>query len=89
MENNDKLAEIVCFAEGGVHKRLDEHRETVELLLSEAPHLFKEFPWIESWLKSQDGFLLELSNNVPSDKEGLMRFSRLRGSNFPRPNPIT
>lgn len=43
--------------EGGPEKRLDEHRELVELLLRECPELFEEKPWVLGWLESQDTFL--------------------------------
>ena len=44
----------------GVHKRVDENRELLELLRERAPELLYDCPWVESWLKSHDDFFVEL-----------------------------
>lgn len=61
----------MCFAQiehicrstsRGIHKRIDENRELMELLQKEAPDLLKRCSWIEGWLESQDRFLCELAS---------------------------
>src|SRR5688572_17033545 len=39
---------------GGVHKRIDENRELLELLQQRAPELLEECPWIETWIGGND-----------------------------------
>lgn len=54
-----KAAEIdrLLQSEGGAGKRLDEHRELVELLRKKAPDLLQQHPWVNGWLESQDSYL--------------------------------
>lgn len=65
--NAEKLRAIehVTTAVGrGVHKRIDENRELLEFIQSNAPDLLKQFFWIEHWIQSQDDFLTELAKVV-------------------------
>lgn len=49
--------ETVRARNGGIAKRLDEHRELVELLEKKAPELLQEHFWVRGWLEGQDDFL--------------------------------
>lgn len=58
-----KLSEIqhIALTESrGIHKRIDENRELLELLQKEHPEVLREHFWIEGWLESQDSFLIAL-----------------------------
>ena len=53
--------------EGGLVKRLDEHRELVGFLEDECTALLEDKPWVVGWLRSQDRFLsalLEVSRRL-------------------------
>jgi hypothetical protein len=52
-----EVQRIVGQSEGGVHKRIDENRELLELLQNQAPEMLVRNPWIEGWFRSQDNFL--------------------------------
>lgn len=67
---NKVLAEvqrIVSTTEGGVHKRIDENRELLELLQSQAPEVLQRNPWIEGWLRSHDNFFNDIAATVTVD----------------------
>lgn len=66
----------------GIHKRIDENRELLEFLQTEAPELLKRCWWIEGWLETQDRFLVELLviTRTRNPLDGLSRA-------FPRPWP--
>lgn len=60
-----EINRILC-EEGGVLKRIDEHREIVEFLTDQCPELIVRRWWIKGWLISQDMFLcalLDLASN--------------------------
>lgn len=83
--NNQALAivrRILARSEGGIHKRIDENRELLELLQGQAPDVLRRNPWIEGWLRSQDKFLNDLATAVPVD-EPLFKPRK----NFPRSWP--
>lgn len=69
-------------AKRGIWKRIDENRELLEFLQTNAPEFLNRFSFIEIWLGNQDIFLvnllrlLELPECVPCI-----------GSNFPRKWP--
>ena len=46
---------------GGVHKRVDETRELLELPQSRVPHLLEECPWIVGWLQANDEVFVALA----------------------------
>lgn len=52
---------VLNFAGGGIHKRIDENRELLELLQQEVPELLEKKVWLNGWIKSQDDFLTELA----------------------------
>ncbi|WP_461280328.1 hypothetical protein [Acidithiobacillus sp.] len=49
-----------CRNGRGIHKRIDENRELMELLQTTAPALLRECPWVEGWIHSQDHFLVAI-----------------------------
>lgn len=74
---------MICYAtERGIHKRIDENRELLELLQRESPDLLDRCPWVERWLNSQDIFLFDLSAAV-----GTKNPVGLPTGRFPRPWP--
>jgi hypothetical protein len=82
-----ELQRILGFTGGGVHKRIDENRELLELLQREAPEFLASHRWVEGWLSSNDDFFLALESNVPI-KEGLFLGQAQRQPDvFPRPWP--
>lgn len=70
---------------GGIYKRIDENRELLELLQEKAPEFLNQHSWIEGWIKSQDGFLNDLSAFVQG--ADLPRFKVNDGKNGLRPYP--
>lgn len=56
---------ILGYMGGGVHKRIDENRELLELLQRDAPEFLKSHSWVENWLESNDEFFAALESNVP------------------------
>ncbi|MDD2892551.1 MAG: hypothetical protein PHF20_01360 [Halothiobacillaceae bacterium] len=50
---------------GGIYKRIDENRELMELLQAKAPEFLAAHPWVNSWLDSTDGFLVDLEKAAP------------------------
>lgn len=61
-----------CRTNGfGFPKRLDEHRELVELLVNDTSteSLLKKKPWVLTWLQTQDEFLEFLMSNTFSTQE--------------------
>lgn len=70
---------------GGVHKRVDENRELLELLQQRAPSLLQECFWIETWLQGNDEFLSALESLA--ERLGANNPVYPRGPRFPRPWP--
>lgn len=64
----------------GVHKRIDENRELLELLQQRAPEFLRENFWVEGWLRGQDMFLNDLLRALPIPNP-------LESKQFPRPWP--
>lgn len=58
-----ELIQHVEWGQGGILKRLDEHRELIELLQRSAPTFLRDHFWVYSWLKSQDDFLQTLTQS--------------------------
>ncbi|ENB9721395.1 TPA: hypothetical protein M0F92_004583 [Salmonella enterica subsp. enterica serovar Virchow] len=78
----EKVVDVLNRTEAGILKRLDENRELLELLYSDAPELMKEKPWIRRWLESQDIFLVKVAEavNVPTKGDSIHP--------YPRPFPL-
>lgn len=70
---------------GGVHKRVDENRELLELLQQKAPTLLQECPWVEGWLRANDEVFTALESLAAPLGARNPRFSKSPG--FPRPWP--
>lgn len=78
---------ILGFVGGGVHKRIDENRELLELLQREAPALLERHFWVEGWLSSNDEFFVELASSVPITEGRFLGQAQRRPQEFPRPWP--
>jgi hypothetical protein len=68
----------------GVHKRIDENRELLELLQKSAPEVLEKFPWVEGWIASHDQFFTELAKVV--DVENTIAQNSVNP--YPRPWPV-
>lgn len=78
---------ILGWVGGGVHKRIDENRELLELLRKEAPEVIAKNPWIVGWIRSNDDFFTELEAAVPIEKGKFLSAAKMREGKFPRPWP--
>lgn len=69
-------------ATGGLHKRIDENREIMNLIYTEAPQLVSKNPWLVGWLNANDEFFTQLAAIAPPKE-------KTRSSMYPnRPEPI-
>lgn len=68
---------------GGAVKRIDENRELLDLLLTDAPGVLCRHPWVIGWLQANDQIFSAL-HSVLADA-GLDADHRIVG--FPRPWP--
>lgn len=86
-----RVRKILGWSGGGIHKRIDENRELLELLQQEAPHLLKSYYWIEGWLKANDEFFNDLAATVPISEGRFLGHVKSTGTPFPRqwPNKST
>lgn len=80
----EAVRDVVGHVGRGVHKRIDENRELLELLQERAPALLAECPWIEGWLRGHDAFFTELEK-VAGIENPMSKFSSSRP--YPRPWP--
>ncbi|WP_168788811.1 hypothetical protein [Paraburkholderia aromaticivorans] len=64
-----RVRRILGSTGGGIHKRIDENIELLELLRDRAPDFLGQHPWVVNWFESHDEFLRQLANAVPL-KEG-------------------
>lgn len=78
---------ILGWTGGGVHKRIDENRELLELLQQDAPDFLKNHSWIEGWLKCNDDFFNELAKTVPISEGRFLDHVKSFGKPFPRAWP--
>ena len=74
------IQEVVVQSAHGIRKRIDEHRELLETLQRDFPHLLSSYWRIEGWVESQDQFLTDLAVAT-----GVVR--GWSNENFPRPWP--
>jgi len=79
-----ELAFALEVAGGGVHKRIDENREFLELLQEKASQLLSECPWVVGWIQSHDEFFTALAE-TPEMTRLQPRFKTRPG--FPRSWP--
>ncbi|MDY0273742.1 MAG: hypothetical protein RBR37_14805 [Advenella sp.] len=85
-----KIKCILGWHHGGVHKRIDENRELLMLLQKEVPALLEQKPWVYQWLKSNDDFLMDLSQatDISSSRFGPKEPTKVNGHfSFPRAFP--
>lgn len=83
--SDQKLAAVYSITSRpgrGIHKRIDENRELLELLQKEEPQLLERAPWVEHWLLSHDHFFTELAELVQVERP----VSRTKP--YPRPWPM-
>lgn len=50
---------------GGLYKRIDENREIMNLIYTEAPQLVSKNPWLVGWLNANDDFYTQLAQINP------------------------
>lgn len=82
-----QLAWVVGFSGGGVHKRIDENRELLELLQDKAPEFLQSHPWVNGWLRDQDDFLVAVRDAVPIIEGRFLGRALREPDRFPRPWP--
>ena len=79
-KNRKNLKTILGWTGGGIHKRIDENRELLELLQQDG--FIDRYPWVKGWLRSQDEFLSAVLDAVPIRDGWFIRLT-------PRPWPKT
>ena len=84
----EQLQRVLGHVGGGIHKRVDENRELLELLQREAPDLLVKNPWVVGWIKANDDFLTEIGKSVPAIDGRFAGLASTPGSGFPRPWPL-
>ncbi len=77
----DEIRQVAGGTCRGIHKRIDENRELLELLQEKAPELLERYFWIEGWIDSNDHFLVELEKVVG------VKNKMARTHAYPRPWP--
>ena len=55
---------VLCKVEGGIYKRLDEHRELTEFLEDHCPEVLAEHPCLKNWLDSLDVYLCHVMKTL-------------------------
>jgi hypothetical protein len=75
------IQEVASRVGRGVHKRIDENREMLELLQKSAPNVLEQFAWVEGWLRGHDDFFAELAKVVGVEN------TVGRNSSLPYPRP--
>ncbi|HKR40057.1 MAG TPA: hypothetical protein VJU59_10350 [Paraburkholderia sp.] len=75
---------VMGWVGGGVHKRIDENRELLELLRNKVPDFVAAHPEVVSWLQSQDDFLCELADRVPITEGQFLSLTKSPTLTFPR-----
>ncbi len=66
-------------SERGIWKTIDENRELLQCLQTNAPEALEKCPWIEGWIAGTDIFLINLMMLLGMEKQ--------MGPYFPRPWP--
>ena len=82
-----RIKKTMGWTAGGVHKRIDENRELLELLMREAPGFMGRNSWVTHWLKSNDEFFVELETLIPIEDGRFFGKTKNANGNFPRPFP--
>jgi hypothetical protein len=76
------VVKVLTHSQRGIHKRIDENRELLELLQERAPEFLEKHFWVEGWLRSQDEFLSDLLAALPVPNP-------VPAVNFPPPWPMS
>jgi hypothetical protein len=88
LDNDQRdIKPILGFTGGGVHKRIDENRELLDLLQREAPEFLRSHRWVEGWLACHDEFFVALESKVPITAGRYLTQARMNPGKFPRPWP--
>lgn len=82
-EKLNDVINVIKTNERGVHKRIDENRELLDLLQCEDPAFIKRCFWVRGWLASQDRFLCELADVSGVDNSVSYTEQKI----YPRPFP--
>lgn len=56
-EQLSRIIYVLCNTEGGIFKRLDNHRELRALMQEKVPEFLDNYPWVNGWIEAQDRFL--------------------------------
>jgi hypothetical protein len=78
---------ILGWSGGGVHKRIDENRELLEVLRDKAPEFLEQNPWVIGWIQSNDTFFSELARAVPISDGHFYNLTLRPDIQFPRAWP--
>lgn len=81
------LRRILGWTGGGVHKRIDENRELLELLQREAPEFMRQHSEVVGWLKANDDFFTELEQSASIEEGRFLDLALQPDSGFPRAWP--
>lgn len=84
-----KIKFILGWHHGGVYKRIDENRELLVLMQQEIPEFLDQKPWVYQWIKSNDDFLMDLSQAIviPSSRFEPKEPTKVNDFSFPRAFP--
>lgn len=78
-----KLLSVITHVSLGVHKRIDENRELLQVLQRDCPEFLKRNPWVVGWIERQDEFLTE----IVRASGGAMEAFGAGSAGYPRPWP--
>lgn len=81
----DALLSVLDHGQGGVFERLAQNRELLETLRDQAPGLLRTQPWVFTWLRHQEEFLVGLLTAAGPD--ALPHLGRNRTACLRRPWP--
>ncbi|CAE6967394.1 hypothetical protein [Paraburkholderia domus] len=82
-----RVRRILGWTCGGVHKRIDENIELLELLRDRAPDFLEQHPWVVNWFESHDEFLRQLASAVPLKEGFFLPLVTRPDASFPRTFP--
>lgn len=88
-DRDERILEIIKHYHAGVFKRIDENRETLEIIIKHNPSLLKDMYWLKSIFKCQDDFLCALANQIdPKELGSVVNLRHLENGIFPRKYPL-
>lgn len=83
------IKKILGWTGGGVHKRIDENRELLELLRREAPDFLEKHREVVGWLQAHDEFFVDLASAVKLEEGRFLAQAQTQPERFPRPWPTS